>query len=121
MTVKLLRKQGKSFKEVVSTDIVELGQAGTRRIIASGKNVTVGASSTVTLATVTRNAGEILIPAYFLNSNNNGDNFGENGGLFTVYFFFERTGNANEFRYRVANTNLLSSRNIDWGIEGIGV
>ena len=116
--VRFLFRTGKRYKEITDTDTPRLGQAGTRRLVATGSNITIGGTSTLTLFTGTRNAGELLIPCYFLTNNTNGDSFGE-GSATTVTFYFERTANAGEFRFKASNAALLTSKTFDWAIEGI--
>src|SRR5882757_9743382 len=66
------------------------------RKIGSGSS-TVGALSTVTLLTLTRNAGELLIPCAFLTSSVAGIGFSfTNTGAVGVSYWFERTANADE-------------------------
>lgn len=92
-----------------------------RRVVASG-SVTIGANATVTLGTFTRNAAERLVMSGFVTNNNAGAAFFSGGSAVlsdSVAFFLDRTANADEFRARAINGNLLASRTFEWLIEAV--
>jgi len=112
----------RQFRSGASRDVVDVSDlAGTQRLIASGQTLLVGAA-TVTLATVTRMAGETLSVTSFVTNNVNGARWSEGvtvAAVDAVVFFFERTTNANEFLARATNGNLIASRTVDWRVIGI--
>lgn len=88
------------------------------RIVASG-NTTVNALTTVTVATFTRTAGEVIFPCVFMTNAilGLGSSY-ENAATLGFSFWFERTTNANEATFRAKNID-VASRTMDWMIVGI--
>lgn len=93
------------------------------RVVASGQT-TVAGLATVTLATITRFAGERLAANIFVTDNVNGCNFAQGLSLLgtdSVRIYFEKTNVANQVLVKASNAHLTQSRTIDWAVTGVRV
>lgn len=103
---------------------IKTKQISDQRIVASGTNLTIAANTTVTVATVTRQAGEVVSYKIFVTDNVNNAQWAEQGVDLdipdTIAGSFQKTGGgANEFKFllRNSNVNLADSRTVDWMIK----
>lgn len=95
-------------------------QQGIRQI-AKG-STSVAALSTVTLATITRNTGELLSVYAFIATNTAGIELYQGVAptlADRVGVYLEKTANANEVLLRANNTNSTTARTVDWMVTGI--
>jgi len=108
------------MSEITAAQALKLLPFTSSRIIASGTGTAVANASTVTLATATRNAGEILLPVTFvIPTGINTPQWAFTGdGTTDVEFFFRRTVTANQFTFQCQNTT-AASITVDWAIWGL--
>jgi len=92
------------------------------RVIASGAGTAVAGTTTVVLATVTREASERFVVYGFVTNNVAAAAWGQGPFLAatdSVAFYMRRTAVANQFEAVAQNFNVATARTVDWVVEAI--